>query len=100
MVHGNTVFIIEEVKLARNTHTIHYQSETSLLSTQHKTNYTTGSKKLFAHVIMTWLGGIIHKNKNRYLYVAERFMFSQQLARSLKKSSTMNGPKSSFWVTS
>ena len=44
MVHGNAVFIRKEAKLARNTH--RYIPE-------HKSNYTAGCKKLFAHVIMT-----------------------------------------------
>ncbi len=33
MVHGNAVFIREEAKLARNTHPIHIERETLLLST-------------------------------------------------------------------
>ncbi len=48
MVHGNAVFIREEVKLATNTH---FQLETSLVSTPF--NYTADCKKLFTHVIMT-----------------------------------------------
>ncbi len=32
-VHANAVFIREEAKLARSTHRMHFQRETSLLST-------------------------------------------------------------------
>ena len=58
MVHGNTVFIREEAKLARDTHqyafsTRNFTSFNSVNFPEHKSNYTTGCKKLFAHVIMT-----------------------------------------------
>ena len=58
MVHGNTVFIREQAKLARNTnwYTFSMRNFTSFNSVyflEHKANYTTGCKKLFAHMIMT-----------------------------------------------
>ncbi len=54
VVHGNDVFIRKK-KLARNTHGIHFQCETSFPTFvhEHKANYTAGCKKLFVHVIMT-----------------------------------------------
>ncbi len=66
MVHGNAVFIREEAKLARNTHwytfsmlnfttfnIVNFPSFNSVNFAEHKANYIAGSKKLFAHMIMT-----------------------------------------------
>ncbi len=59
MVHGNTIFIREEAQLARNTHLVYafstqnFTSFNSINFPEHKSNYTAGCKKLFAHVIMT-----------------------------------------------
>ena len=82
MVHGNAVFIREEAKLARNTHlytfsTRNFTSFNSVNFPEHKSNYTAGCKKLFAHVT---LGGVAHKSW--YLRGVESFAFSQRLARN------------------
>ncbi len=58
MVHGNAVFIRKEAKLARNTHRYAFSAQnfTSFNSgnfPEHKSNYTAGCNKLFAHMIMT-----------------------------------------------
>ncbi len=58
MVRGNAVFIREEAKLARNTHwytfsMLNFPSFNSVNFAEHKANYIAGSKKLFAHMIMT-----------------------------------------------
>ena len=54
-VHRNAVFIREEAKLARNTHqyTLSTRNFTSFNFPEHKSNYTAGYKKLFAHAITT-----------------------------------------------
>ncbi len=58
MVHGSTVFIREEAKLARNTHRYtfsmrNFTSFNSINIPEHEANYAAGCKKLFARVIIT-----------------------------------------------
>ncbi len=86
MVHGNAVFIREEVKLARNTHRYafsmqNFNSFNSVNFPEHKSNYTNGCKKLFGHVIMTWCCGALPIKAGTYCG-AESFAFSQQFARN------------------
>ncbi len=74
MVLGNAVFVREETKLARNTNryafsTRNFTSFNSANFPEHKSNYTAGCKKLFAHVIMIKAGTYCG---------AESFAFSQQ----------------------
>ncbi len=97
MFHGNSVFIREEAKLARNTHCIHFLLETSLFSTPLTSLSMKQTTLLAAEIICSrdydvTLGGVAHKIW--YLHGVESFAFSQQLARN-KKSSTIKGLKSS-----
>ncbi len=90
MVHGNAVFIREEVKLARNTH--RYTFSTQNFTSFNSANFpgvTLGSLSikqttpLAAEIICSrdydvTLGGVPHKS--RYLHGVESFAFSQRLA--------------------
>ena len=98
MVHGNSVFIREEAKQARNTHRYTFSMR----------NFTpfNSVNSLSISKLHCWLqeficlrdydmtlGCVTHKSW--YLYGAESFMFSQQFIPKLKKCSTIKGPKSS-----
>ncbi len=91
---------IREPKLARNTHCYNFSMWTSLHSNpsvnfpEHKANYTAGCKKSSDYDVM--LGGITQLIPmwSWTLHVLST------MSPKLKKSSTIKGPKSSFWISS
>ncbi len=92
MVHGNTVFIRKEAKLARNTHlyTFSMRNFTSFNSVNFpgvtlRSLSIKLSTPLAAEIICSrdydvTLGGVAHKSW--YLRRVESFAFSQQIARN------------------